>query len=88
MKVFHIASIPGDGIGPEVIREGRKVLDAVSAADGSFRFEWEEFPWGCEYYLQHGIMSVASKICMSIMNENTLFRSHSGISAAISSALC
>lgn len=56
MKTFQIASIPGDGIGPEVIREGRKVLDAVAAADGGFRFAWTEFPWGCEYYLQHGKM--------------------------------
>ncbi len=56
MKTFRIASIPGDGIGPEVIREGRKILDTVAAADGSFRFAWEEFPWGCEYYLKHGIM--------------------------------
>ena len=56
MKTYQIASIPGDGIGPEVIREGIKVLDAISAVDGSFRFNWTEFPWGCEYYLQHGKM--------------------------------
>ena len=56
MKTYQIASIPGDGIGPEVIREGIKVLDAIAAVDGSFRFNWTEFPWGCEYYLQHGKM--------------------------------
>ena len=56
MKLFQIASIPGDGIGPEVICEGRKVLDAIAALDGGFRFQWTEFPWGCEYYLTHGKM--------------------------------
>ena len=56
MKIYQIASIPGDGIGPEVVREGIKVLDAVAALDGSFRFSWTEFPWGCEYYLSHGKM--------------------------------
>ncbi len=56
MKTYQIASIPGDGIGPEVIREGIKVLDAIAAVDGSFRFNWTEFPWGCKYYLQHGKM--------------------------------
>ena len=56
MSIYRIAVIPGDGIGPEVIAEGIKVLDAVAALDGSFRFEWTYFPWGCEYYLKHGRM--------------------------------
>ena len=56
MKVYRMASIPGDGVGPEVTAEGIKVLDAVAALDGGFRFEWTTFPWGCEYYLQHGRM--------------------------------
>ncbi len=30
MKSYKIAVMPGDGIGPEIIREGVKVLDAVS----------------------------------------------------------
>lgn len=56
MKTYRMAAIPGDGIGPEVIREGIRVLDAVARLDGTFRFEWEHFPWGCEYYLKHGRM--------------------------------
>ena len=51
-----MASVPGDGIGPEVTAEGIKVLDAVAGLDGGFRFEWTRFPWGCDYYLQHGKM--------------------------------
>ncbi|QTE67370.1 tartrate dehydrogenase [Clostridiales bacterium] len=56
MVTYRMASVPGDGIGPEVIAEGIKVLNAVAALDGGFRFEWTEFPWGCDFYLQHGKM--------------------------------
>ncbi len=56
MKTYRMASIPGDGIGPEVIAEGVKVLNAVAELDGGFRFDWTEFPWGCEYYLRNGVM--------------------------------
>lgn len=56
MVTYRMASVPGDGIGPEVIAEGIKVLNAVAALDGGFRFEWTEFPWGCDFYLKHGKM--------------------------------
>lgn len=55
-RTHHIAVIPGDGIGPEVIAEGVKVLNRVSQLDGGFRFEFTYFPWGCEYYVKHGRM--------------------------------
>lgn len=56
MQVHKIAVIPGDGIGPEVIREGVRVLEEVARLDGSFRFEFTWFPWGCDYYKQTGAM--------------------------------
>ncbi len=56
MKKYKIAVIGGDGIGPEVIAEGIKVLNKVAELDGGFEFEFTEFPWGCEYYLKHGKM--------------------------------
>ncbi len=46
MTTYKMALIPGDGIGPEVTAEGVRVLDAVAALDGGFRFEWTRFPWG------------------------------------------
>jgi tartrate dehydrogenase/decarboxylase/D-malate dehydrogenase len=52
---YKIAVIPGDGIGPEVIQEGVKVLRYVAYREG-IAFDFEYFPWGCEYYLQHGKM--------------------------------
>jgi 3-isopropylmalate dehydrogenase len=52
-KTYNVAVIPGDGTGPEVIREGLKVLQAV-AAKHSFRLELEEFPFGGEHYKKTG----------------------------------
>ncbi|MFJ7683779.1 tartrate dehydrogenase [Peribacillus butanolivorans] len=56
MNVYKIAVIAGDGIGPEVINEGVKVLNKVAELSGDFSFEFTYFPWGCEYYLEHGKM--------------------------------
>lgn len=56
MKKFKIAVIPGDGIGPEVIGEGIKLLQHISELDGTFTFEFRTFPWGCNYYLENGKM--------------------------------
>ena len=53
--LHHIATIPGDGIGKEVVPEAIRVLDHVGKSF-DFAFEWNEFPWGCEYYLQTGEM--------------------------------
>jgi 3-isopropylmalate dehydrogenase len=49
-----IGVIPGDGIGPEVIREGIKVLNAVAESTPGLKFEFTEFPYGSEYYLKTG----------------------------------
>ncbi|MFS0644596.1 tartrate dehydrogenase [Siminovitchia sp. 179-K 8D1 HS] len=56
MKTYKIAVIPGDGIGPEVIDAGIKVLEKAAELDGTFQFDFTHFPWGCEYYLKHGKM--------------------------------
>ena len=56
MRDYQVALLPGDGIGHEVCPEGVKVISAVSELLGCFRVTYEAFPWGCEYYLQHGEM--------------------------------
>lgn len=56
MKIHKIAVIAGDGIGPEVVREGVKILNRVSELDKEIRFDFTYFPWGCEYYLKNGRM--------------------------------
>jgi 3-isopropylmalate dehydrogenase len=51
--MHKIAVIPGDGTGPEVIREGLKVLAAVSKLEG-FDYETVEYDLGGERYLRTG----------------------------------
>ena len=54
MKTYRIATVPGDGIGKEVVPAGQQVMQALGG--GSFRFEFENFPWGGDYFRQHGVM--------------------------------
>ena len=56
MKTYHIAAIPADGIGPEVIDAGLEVLEAVARRDGQFSFNVKTFDWGSDYYKRHGQM--------------------------------
>ena len=56
MRGYHVAVVPGDGIGQEVAPEGIRVLDSVGEIGGLYRIDWEYFPWGCEYYLKTGRM--------------------------------
>ncbi len=56
MNTHKIAVIAGDGIGPEVIAEGIRVLNKAAELDGNFAFEFTHFPWGCEYYKETGRM--------------------------------
>jgi len=58
---YTVAVIRGDGIGPEVIEEGQKVLDAVSEFE-NFELRWIEYPHGAEHYLETG----------ELMGEDTL----------------
>ncbi len=52
-KTYKIAVIAGDGTGPEVVREGKKVLNAVAGKFG-FNFQFEEFDFGGNRYLKTG----------------------------------
>ncbi|HIE33753.1 MAG TPA: isocitrate/isopropylmalate dehydrogenase family protein [Candidatus Altiarchaeales archaeon] len=53
MKKYKIALIPGDGIGPEIIKEGKKVIDAVSEIQ-NFEIDWNEYNFGVDNYLKTG----------------------------------
>src|ERR687894_904992 len=54
--MVEIGVVGGDGIGPEVVRAGMRVLEAAAKDDPSLELGFTEFPWGCEYYLEHGRM--------------------------------
>jgi tartrate dehydrogenase/decarboxylase / D-malate dehydrogenase len=47
----RVVVIPGDGVGPEVIAEARRVVDATKV-----EVTWTELPWGSEYYHETGSM--------------------------------
>ncbi|MBK6982779.1 MAG: tartrate dehydrogenase [Betaproteobacteria bacterium] len=55
MKTYRIATIPGDGIGTEVVPEGIRVLEAAGRKFG-IGFTWDEKPWSCAYHAKHGRM--------------------------------
>ena len=50
---YRIAVLPGDGTGPEVVREGLKVLEAAQAACG-FKLDLEHYDLGGDRYLSTG----------------------------------
>ncbi len=52
---YSIAVIPGDGIGPEVLEQGLRVLRRVAKRFG-LAFDFQEFPWGTDYYFKNGEM--------------------------------
>jgi len=58
VKSYNIAVIPGDGIGKEVVPVTLDVLKTISKTElgEEIEFNFEEFPWGCEYYLENGEM--------------------------------
>lgn len=51
--MYEVPVIPGDGIGPEIIREGKKVLEAAAQKHG-FNIKWKQLPYGAEHYLETG----------------------------------
>jgi len=55
MKTYEIAVIPGDGIGLEVTPAAVKVLQAAGQKHG-FALSTTEYPWGCDYFVEHGRM--------------------------------
>jgi len=56
MATYKIAVIPGDGVGPEVVDEGIRVMEALAALRQDLAFGWVRFEWGSEHYFRHGRM--------------------------------
>jgi tartrate dehydrogenase/decarboxylase/D-malate dehydrogenase len=65
----RVAVIPGDGVGPEVVPVALDALRAAADIDGGLAFEFSEFPWGCQYYLEHGTMMPSDGL--AILGEYT-----------------
>jgi tartrate dehydrogenase/decarboxylase / D-malate dehydrogenase len=56
MRKLSISVVPGDGIGKEVMPGALRVLDTLADIHGGISFDFKQYPWNCEYYLEHGVM--------------------------------
>lgn len=72
MATYNVALIPGDGIGKEVVPAAVRVLDTVAELHGGLKFTYEEFPWSCTYYLEHGKM-MPSDALTTLSNFELIF---------------
>ena len=52
--LLNIAVYPGDGIGPDVIRETLRVLEALQSQGVGCRFQFTSFDWGCDHHERTG----------------------------------
>ena len=59
MKSYKIASIPGDGIGIEVVDAGLRALYALAERAGTFQFDVTHFDWGTDRYKREGALMPA-----------------------------
>lgn len=53
-KTYSIASIPADGIGPEVVEAGIEVLKALAESLNTFRLEFTHYDWSSDTYKKTG----------------------------------
>jgi isocitrate/isopropylmalate dehydrogenase len=51
---YKIATIPADGIGPEVIEAGVTVLKKFASTYGKFNIDFTNFDWSSDYYKKNG----------------------------------
>src|SRR5437868_15536079 len=61
MQSFHIAVIAGDGVGLEVIPQAKRVLEKIGVLH-QIQFAFEDFDWGSDYYVRHGLMMPAGAL--------------------------
>ena len=70
-SVINLAVIPGDGIGPEVVAEGVKILEAVTAG-GDVSFEKTHFSLGAARFLETGDVLTDADLAAIASNDAIL----------------
>jgi tartrate dehydrogenase/decarboxylase / D-malate dehydrogenase len=75
MKSYRVATIPGDGIGKEVIPAGQQILEALAMSESCFTFEFENFDWGGDHYRENGVMMPADGLNALLGKDAILFGS-------------
>jgi len=61
MRTFTIAVVAGDGVGQEIIPQGKRVLERV-AKKYNVSFAFQDFDWGAEHFFRWGRMMPAGAI--------------------------
>jgi isocitrate/isopropylmalate dehydrogenase len=64
---YRIASIPGDGIGPEVVSATIQVVEKLAKTLGTFDIDFDHIPWGTAYYKETG--NYVSADCLDILRK-------------------
>ena len=62
MRSYRIVALPGDGIGKEIMPLALDVLKSLQTTLGSFDLVIDQYPWGCEHYLETGLVMPADGI--------------------------
>ena len=75
MKTYRIATIPGDGIGKEVVPAGQEVLETLAKSSDALRFEFENFDWGGDHFRKYGAMMPADGLSAIRDKDAILFGS-------------
>lgn len=92
MKTWNISVIAGDGIGKEVVPEAIRVLDTIASLHGGFTFTYTYYPWGSEYYVEHGemmpengleLLSESDAIFLGAVGDPTLVPDHISLSGLL-----
>ena len=56
MDYFQIATIPGDGIGKDIINSATSIVDLSSEIVGGFKCHWQNINAGAEYFAKKAMM--------------------------------
>ena len=70
-KTYEIAVIPGDGTGPEVVREGIKVLDTAAVKCG-FNLNYNYYNLGGDHYKESGEI-LPDGVLESLASHNAIY---------------
>jgi len=73
MTEYRIAVIPGDGIGVDTVNEAVKALQTACQVHGGITMQFDHYPWGCEYYLEHGEMMPSDALKILADSDSILF---------------
>ena len=72
-QTLRVACIPGDGVGPEVVPEAQRALEAAAGAHGGLAFDFVELEWGCDLYRRTGALMPADGLARLADFDSILF---------------